>query len=129
MNEWLMRGVLMLGYGMPFVFLSMYGDATYDSMLLYAVMIVALSVLCFGIVKSKQFIVVVFGNLFSFITSYICIQHFYTDIWSWYFKPFTANGLFVAISVIITLIQLLFVWSRYRKQRKNKCSKIGRAHV
>lgn len=96
----------------------MYGDATYDTMLLYVLMIVALSVLCFSIIKSKEFTVVIFGNILSFITSYICIQQFYTDKWDWYFKPFTANGLLIVISVIAVLIQLLFVYTCYRKQLK-----------
>ena len=118
MNKWLIRGLLMLGYGIPFVFLSMYGDAIYDTMLLYALMIVVLVVLCFSVVRSKQFMIVIFGNLLSFIISYSCLQHFYTDIWGWYFKPFTAKGLLVAISIITTLIQLIFVCSSYRKERK-----------
>lgn len=117
MNKWLIRGLLLIGYCIPFAFLSMYGDATYDTMLLYALMIVALSVLCSSIIKLKQFIVVIFGNILSFITSYICVQQFYSDKWGWYFKPFTANGLLIAISVIAVLVQLFFVYSSYKKQR------------
>ena len=117
MNKWRIRGVLLIGYGVPFAFLSMYGDVAYGTMLLYAFMIAALSMLCFRVIKSKQFMVVIPGNILSFLTSYLCIQQFYTDKWGWYLKPFTANGLLIAISGIAVLIQLLFVSSSYRKQR------------
>lgn len=117
MHKWIIRGLLLMGYCIPFAFLSMYGDATYDTMLVYGLMIVGLSVLCFGVIKSKQFIVAILGNTLSFITSYICVQEFYSDIWGWYFKPFTANGLLVVISVIGALVQLLFVYNSYRRQQ------------
>lgn len=117
MHKWLIGGLLLIGYCIPFAFLSVYGDATYDTMLLYGLMIASLSVLCFGVIKSKQFIVAILGNIISFITSYICVQQFHTYKWGWYFKPFTANGLLVVISVIATLVQLLFVYNSYRKQQ------------
>ncbi len=95
MNKWLIRGLLLIGYCISFAFLSMYGDATHGTMLLYALMIAGLSIFCFSVIKSKQFVVVIFGNMLSFIISYICVQEFYTDKWGWYFKPFTANGLLI----------------------------------
>lgn len=117
MNKWLIRGLLLIGYCIPFAFLSMYGDATYGTMLLYALMIAGLSILCSGVIKSKQFAVVIFGNMLSFIISYIFVQEFYTDKWGWYFKPFTANGLLIVISFFTILVQLFFVYRSYRKQR------------
>lgn len=121
MNKWLIRGLLLIGYCIPFAFLSMYGDVTYDTMLLYGLMIAGLSLLCFSVIKSKQFIVVILGNILSFITSFICIQQFYTNIntdkWSWYFKPFTATAMLVIISILALLIQLVFIYFHWKKSK------------
>ena len=116
-HKWLIRGLLLIGYCIPFAFLSLYGDAAHHTMLLYGFMIAGLSVLCFGVIKSKQFIIALLGNILSFITSYICVQQFYTDKWGWYFKPFTAYELLVLISVIAALVQLLLVYKSYKKQK------------
>lgn len=121
MNKWLIRGLLLIGYGIPFAFLSMYGDVTYDTTLLYGLMIVGFSFLFFSAIKSKQFIAAILGNILSFITSFICVQQFYTGIntdkWSWYFKPFTATAMLVIISVLALLIQLAFAYFHWKKSK------------
>jgi hypothetical protein len=117
MHKGIVRGLLLVGYCVPFAFLSMYGDVTYDTMLLYGFLTAGFSGLCFGVIKSKQLIVAILGNALSFIASYICVQQFHTDEWGWYFKPFTASGLLVVISAIAALVQLLFVYKSYRKQQ------------
>ena len=95
----------------------MYGDVVYDTMLLYALMVVGFSTLCFGTIKLKQFPAVISGNILSSILSYVCIQQFHTENWNWYFKPFTAKGLLIAISGVAFLIQLIYVYNNYKKQQ------------
>ncbi|MGL5253410.1 MAG: hypothetical protein ACRC9L_00030 [Brevinema sp.] len=117
MHKWLIRAMLLMGYCIPFAFLSIYGDATYDTMLLYCLMIVGFGGLCFSAIKYKQFLVVIIGNAFSVASSYICVQLFYTEEWGWYFKPFTANILIFIISIIAFLIQLCFMIHSHKQQR------------
>lgn len=116
MNKWLTRIILLAGYCIPFVFLSMFGDIAYDTMLLYGLMIIGFSILCFSAIKLKQFVVVIIGNIISFVLSYIYIQQFYTEDWSWYFKPFSANMLMTVISIIAFFIQIMCVLSAFKKQ-------------
>lgn len=120
MKKWLIRGSLLIGYCVPLVFLSTYGEVTYDTMWLYALMIVGFSLLCFGVIKSKEFIIVILGNIISFLSSYTCSSQFYADDWNWYFKPFTPNMLITRISIVVFVIQLGFVLSAYKKHRKSE---------
>ena len=63
----------------------MYVDASYDKMLLYVGMILLFTGLCFEAIKSKQYLIVFFGNIISFFTFYICTKIFYVKNWEWYF--------------------------------------------
>lgn len=117
MNKWLVSVLLLGGYCIPFVFLSTYGDATYDTMWLYVLMIVGFSLLGFCTIKSKQFAIVILGNIISFLSSYICSSQYYADEWNWYFKPFTPNMLIVIISIVAFGVQIGFALSVYKKQR------------
>lgn len=117
MNKWISRGLLLIGYGIPFAFLSMYGDASHDTMLLYGVMIAGFGLLSFGVIKTRQFIMVAVGNAFSVASSCLCMQLLYNRRWDGYFKPFTATGLLLVISMAAFLIQLGFVLRAYKRQQ------------
>lgn len=115
MNKKLIRVLLFIGYCVPSVFLSMYVDASYDTMLLYVGMILLFAGLCFGAIKSKQYPMVFFGNIISFSISYICTKIFYVKNWEWYF---TAEMLMVFITGIVFVIQMISAWHWYRKDCK-----------
>lgn len=97
----------------------MYGDAEKDTMLLYGFMIIGLAFLSYVSVKSKNFVVFLIGNLLSCISSYLFMTFYQTDTWQWYFKPLTATGLLLLISVIALMLQAAFMCFLYNKQ-KNK---------
>ena len=117
MNKWVVRILLLIGYSVPFVFLAMFGDVTYETMWLYLLLVVGFSLLCIGAIKTKQYAVVAVGNIISIASSYLCIQQFHTEKWNWYFKPFTDNMLMIIISVVIVLLQAIFVFKAYNKHR------------
>ena len=117
MHKWIIRILLLIGYCVPYAFLSMNGDATSGTMLFYVLMIISYALLCWIAIKSKQSAVVIVGNICSFLSSYFFILQYQTEKWSWYFKPFAANGLMITISVIAFLIQLVFVYKYNKKQR------------
>lgn len=122
MNKWLKKGVLIVGYCVPFAFIATYGDAVYHTMALYALMVGGYSGLCYVAVKSKQMDVIIVGNILSSLSSYYCSRQFYINDWNGYFKPFTPSGLIIIISGSVMIIQLIVgiraLW-RSIKSRRN----------
>lgn len=97
---------LLLAYCTPFAFLAMNEDLQSGSLYFYLFMLISFLVLCFTAVKSDNSQVLFPGNLLSFISSYIFIQLFNLNEESYYFKPFTAVGLLVAVTIIMCVLQL-----------------------
>lgn len=124
MNKWLIRIILLIGYSIPFAFFAIYGDAIYRTMLLYALMIAGFGILSFCVIRTKQFVISILGNIISFASSYICLRHYFgTDKWEWYFKPFTANILMQIISILSFFIQICFVLRAYKKYKTTEQKK------
>ena len=111
----LIAGILLFCYLIPFVFLAMNEDATTGTPNFYFVMIVALGALCFGCIKTKNWWIVVVGNILSFISSCVFAWNFQTPKWEYYFKPFLPNQLIIFETVIAFLIQIAFVIHYARK--------------
>ena len=99
-----------LGYCIPYAFLSMYADVTNRSMVMYAVMVAAMGMLCWGAIKLKSLSTLLAGNVLSCTVSLLCVMCFQTAAWTGYFKPLTAIQLAVVISIIALVIQL-GVWA------------------
>lgn len=118
MKKRLVPALLLLGYCIPFVFLSMYGDAAHGTMWLYALMAVGFGGLCFGSVRARQVWIVPLGNVLSFLSSCLCIRQFSTEKWEWYFKPLTAGQFLLVISLAAFALQIGFAWRICRKPRK-----------
>lgn len=110
--------LIILGYCVPYAFLSMYEDITNRSMLLYCVMIVAMGLLCWATIKRNNIYLLVVGNILSCVVSCICINIFRTEKWSWYFKPFTAIQLAIVISAVALIIHVL-AWVASKKRITN----------
>lgn len=111
---------VLIGYCIPFSFLAMYGDVTFDSMWLYGLLIVGFGFLCWGCIQCHSLISLMLGNTFSCGVSIICVTLFRTSDWTWYFKPFTAVSMVMLLSVVVFIIQLVIwriVTSRYKKER------------
>ena len=104
---------------MPYAFLSINGDAASGTMLFYGVMVVAFSLLCWGAIKTNNIAIVFIGNVLSFISSYIVAITGDLEAMAWYFKPFTAQSLLIAISIVATVIQVI-VAVLYKTKEKAK---------
>ncbi len=115
MKQWLLRVLIILFYCVPYVFLSMNGDAAMGTMWFYALMLVAYSVLCFISVKMRNYVLVAMGNVLSLVSSLFCRNLFRTEKWDWFFKPFTDVELMVAISVIAFIVQSIVFFCKKRK--------------
>ena len=120
MKRSIIRVLLILGYCIPFVFLAMNEDASTGTLWFYLIMILGFSSLCYGGIKTNNYIVVIIGNIVSFISSCIFALNFYTDKWEYYFKPFLPNQLIIFETVIAFLIQIIFVIYYVRKKKRNE---------
>ena len=87
-KNWLIRILLLIGYCVPYAFLSINGDATSRTMLFYGVMVVAFALLCCASIKTNNMAIVFIGNVLSFVSSYIVATFGDLEAMAWYFKPF-----------------------------------------
>ena len=108
-KTWLVRVLLLSAYCVPYTFLAINGDATSGTMLFYGVMVAAFSLLCWGSIKTNNMMIVLIGNVISFLSSYIATLSGDLEARAGYFKPFTAESLLITISVVVTVIQVITV--------------------
>ena len=100
--------LLMIGYFVPYIFLSMAEDAVRGSCWFYIVSIAAFGVLTSAAVNMKDKTVIIAGNLISCTSSMACIAFFQTEKWLWYFKPFGPFSLAAAISFSAFVFQIVY---------------------
>lgn len=118
MKRLITRILLISGYCIPFVFLAMNEDAVTGTLWFYLVMILGFGALCYSGVKTKNTIVVVWGNLLSFVSSCIFAWFFQTEKWEYYFKPFLPNQLIIFETVIAFAIQIIIVLCLVKRNKK-----------
>lgn len=117
MKSWAVRILLLLGYCVPYAFLSMNGDTAYDTMLLYGVMIICFALLCWLSVKTQNSVIIIVGNILSCLSSYLFILQYQMEKWEWYFKPFSANSLLILLSIMALLLQAAFAYRSWAKHK------------
>ena len=117
MKKLITRISLISGYCIPFVFLAMNEDAVTGTLWFYLVMILGFGALCYSCVKTKNTIIVVLGNLVSFVSSCIFAWFFQTEKWEYYFKPFLPNQLIIFETVIAFAIQIIVVLCLVKRNR------------
>lgn len=116
-KKWIVRIILLIVYCVPFVFLSVNGDATSGTMLFYGLMIIGFTALCWGALKTDSIPVLYIGNILSFISSYLFAKISGLEPMGYYFVPFTSHSLIIAISIVAIIIQTIVV-SVYVASRK-----------
>ena len=114
MDKFLTKAMLLIAYIIPYVFLALDGDLSGFAMLPYGAMVAAFLGLCWTAIKIGYGSLVYFGNIMSFISSWIAVDSSDLVKMSWYFKPFTAHQLLIIISVVLFVLQALIVW-KYKK--------------
>ena len=108
-KEKIIKLALLIAYCVPFTFLAVKGDAVYGTILFYGIMIIGFALLCMYSLKTSNTSVVYIGNVFSFISSYSVAKMSILEPMGYYFKPFTAYSLIVAVSIIAFLLQIIIV--------------------
>lgn len=119
MNKRILTLLVSIGFCMPYVFLAMWCDLEFGSMLFYGIMIVVLIFLTRISFKLNNFSIQLVGNILSFISSYFFISLQEGERWGWYFKPLSAMGLLKVVTLIIVISQGMS-WIVYRRNRRNR---------
>ena len=119
MKKSIVKILLLSGYCLPFVFLAMNEDATVGTLWFYLIMIAGFTILCFGCIRTKNFLVVIVGNILSFVSSCSFAWLFQTQKWEYYFKPFLPNQLIIFETAIVFLIQIMVVAHYAKKANLN----------
>lgn len=109
MKKWIVRLLLLVVFSFPYVYFSMYQDLINSSMIGYGLMIATLIFLIFICKKTHNLPIGALGNIISFIASYLLISCSIGEKWSYYFKPFTAVGLLIFVSIASIIIQLVVI--------------------
>lgn len=104
-ERWTDRLAMLAACAVPYVFLGMYGDAVYGSLLGYLPMLAWMGWESRMAVRPRRLLVLLGGNLLSFLSSCLFMSLFRTPKWSWYFKPLSAFGFLGAASLLILLAQ------------------------
>jgi hypothetical protein len=115
-KKWTLPVFLLLLYSLPYAFLAMYGDHALGTMLLYAPLAIALSLLCLTAIRKDLPWVVVPGNLGSFLSSRAFLLRYQGEGWDVYFKPFSPAGFLLLISAIALGAQLVWLFSEQKKK-------------
>lgn len=110
MKKWLPRILLLVGYCVPYAFLAMNGDAAQDTVLYYAVWLAVFTLLCRCAVRTHNRILILIGNVLSALTSSFFLLSRATEKWQWYFKPFSALGLFLCLTILALGVQLAYAY-------------------
>ena len=118
-NQWLIRPLLLIAYGVPFSFLCVYGDASSGTMVYYGVMIAGFALLCWGVLKTQNVPILYIGNALSLISSYAAAKQSGLDPMGYYFKPFTAYSLMAIISIAATIVQTIIVLVYLQRKIRN----------
>lgn len=101
--------LMLLAYCFPYVYLSMYGDSNFRTIIFYVLMMVCFGILLRMAIKKKAITILIIGNFLSFISSYIFISKYQEDNWNAYFKPFGSFDFLIVMTGTAFLIQLLVI--------------------
>lgn len=119
MKKHIISILILLIYGTPFVFISMYLDYTQRSMLGYLLMISAYIFLsCIHRFNNNKFIIFL-GNIISFALSYSLANRVTSGGWGGYFKPFLPSDFVIFVTILSILIQI-FLKNLVKKKTKSK---------
>ena len=107
MNNKTIRLLLTLVYSFPFVYLAMYLDFFFRSMIGWLIMGIVYLLLFVLSYKQKVILPLVVGSFVSTFLSITLNQRMANiEQWSSYFKPIETSSLILTITVICLLIQL-----------------------
>ena len=97
------RTFLLIAYCIPFAFLSVSGDAN-GTLLFYGIMLAGFALLDCVSIKTNNPVLMIIGNVLSFVSSHAVAKLSALEPMADYFKPFTSHSLITAISIAAVII-------------------------
>ena len=117
----LLKLSLFICCALPYGFWAMNADISTGSMLFHYMMCLAVLLSFIIAIKTKNVIILLIGNLLSFILSFYFVSFHQNYQWEYYFKPFSPLGFLKFISTIYIGIQLIALCILQMKRRKREC--------
>ena len=108
-KTWTIRLWLLAAYCVPYVFISVSGDAAFRTAWFYGIPVAGFILLCWLSLRTKNIAVIFLGNILSFASSYGLTKLCGLEERGEYFKPFTSHSLIVAISIALFVVQAFAV--------------------
>ena len=101
----------------PYAFMALWADAFYGTMMMYIPMAAAFLLFCAAAVRRRSLMFLIAGNGISFVSSCVALSiSGLEQNMGGYFKPFTAQGLVILVSVISLAVQMIIFFINIRKQ-------------
>ena len=111
------RIIMLIAYCIPYAYLAVWGDGVQRTMIFYGVMVVGLSLLCWGAIKTNDLPLLAAGNILTFTVSFAAARFTNLAPMGDYFKTFTSLTLIAAISLIAVGLQNLTFMILTRKKQ------------
>ena len=108
-KSWIVRLWLLAAYCVPYVFISVSGDAAFRTAWFYGIPVAGFILLCWLSLRTKNIAVIFLGNILSFASSYGLAKLCGLEERGEHFKPFTSHSLIVAISIALFVVQAFAV--------------------
>lgn len=108
-KTWTIRLWLLAAYCVPYVFISVSGDAAFRTAWFYGIPAAGFILLCWLSLRTRNIGVIFLGNILSFASSYELAKLCGLEEAAGYFKPFTSYSLIVAISIALFVVQAFAV--------------------
>ena len=108
-KSWTVRLWLLAAYCVPYVFISVSGDAAFRTAWFYVISAAGFALLCRLSLRTQNIAILFFGNVLSFASSYGLAKLCGLEEAAGYFKPFTSHSLIVAISIALFVVQTFAV--------------------
>lgn len=115
----LLKLSLFIFCALPYGFWAMNTDISTGSMLFHCIMCIAVVLSLVVAIKTKNIIILLSGDILSFIISFYLVSLYQTYEWEYYFKPFSSLGFLNFISALYVGIQFITLFIIRIKRGKN----------
>jgi hypothetical protein len=96
-------------YFIPFIYISIYLDYKFQTILGYIFALISMSVLAYFNTTKSSLIGVIFGNFVSAAISYYLVSSIQNDNWLYFFKIFTPQNWVIVLSCINFIPQFIAI--------------------
>lgn len=108
-----------LAYGLPYVYLGLWGAAEKGKYLANFLYIIGFFTLMKWAYHRNSLKALLWGNALSFLVSCVCLSVFGTEKWGETFEPATAFQMLCAAALLALAVQLVWWRVKWRTQKRS----------